>query len=289
MLAASRRPFHRFPEISAMRRTLQILLAVILIATAVDAAGELMVHPTRVVLEGTKRTGQIDLINSGTETVTYRISLVRRRMTESGSFAAVDVPAAGEQFADEMIRFSPRQVVLRPGVAQAVRLQVRKPAGLVDGEYRAHLMFQALPSADTTSAPAAGGTEAIDIRLTPIYGASIPIIVRHGQTGASVALTDLEVRRSAEGPAAVAFTINRGGSRSVYGDLTIRHRNPRGAERVVGRTNGMAVYTPNATRKVVIAISDSDADLSSGELVVSFSERQDQPRRVAVEARVPVR
>ncbi|HEX7706862.1 MAG TPA: molecular chaperone [Thermoanaerobaculia bacterium] len=274
-----------------MRRTLQSLLAVIIAFTAVDtwAAGELMIHPTRVVLEGTKRTGQIDLINSGTETVTYRISLVRRRMTESGSFVAVDDPGADEHFADEMIRFSPRQVVLRPGVAQAVRLQVRKPAGLADGEYRAHLMFQALPSTDATSAPASGGTDAIDIRLTPIYGASIPIIVRHGQTGASLALTELELRRPAEGPAAVAFTINRGGSRSVYGDLTIRHRNSRGAERVVGRANGMAVYTPNAIRKVVVPVTDSEGDLSSGELIVSFSERPDQPRRLEAEARLPLR
>lgn len=120
-------------------------LASLILLASHAFAGELMVHPTRVVFDGNTRTAQIDVINSGTETMTYRISLIRRRMTDTGEFVPVESAHEQERFADEMIRYSPRQVVIPPGGTQAVRLQLRKPANLEDGEYRSHLLFQALP------------------------------------------------------------------------------------------------------------------------------------------------
>jgi P pilus assembly chaperone PapD len=274
-----------------MKRTIPILLALSLTLPAVhaEAAGELMVHPTRVVFEGNVRTAQIDLINSGTEPMTFRISIIRRRMTETGDFMPVDTPAEGEQFADDMIRFSPRQVVLQPGVAQAVRLQLRKPSDLADGEYRAHFLFQALPPANAeTARQAVGDEESLDIRLNAIYSVSIPVIVRHGTTSATVSLRDLELRRPPTGPPALGLIIGRAGSRSLYGDITIYLRAPHGAERVVGRANGVAVYTPNVIRRVVVPLPALEKGIPPGELRVAFQERPQQPRRVEAEARLVV-
>jgi P pilus assembly chaperone PapD len=266
----------------------KLLPAVLLLCFAAGAyaGGELMVHPTRVVFEGTTRTAQIDLINSGTEPMTYRIAVVNRRMTDTGDFVPVDTPAEGEQFASEMIRFSPRQVVLQPGIAQAVRLQLRKPAGLADGEYRTHLLFKALPP---TTAPAEGedASEALDIRLTAIYSVSIPVIVRQGATIAAASLDQLELQRSAA--PALGLTIGRTGSRSLYGDLTVYLRAPGGAERVIGRANGVAVYTPNEQRRVLLPLPLLAKGIPAGELRVTFEERREQPRRAATEARLPVR
>ena len=52
--------------------------------------------------------------------------------------------APGEHFADGMLSWSPRQITLQPGTAQVVRLMVRKPEGLAEGEYRSHLDFMDL-------------------------------------------------------------------------------------------------------------------------------------------------
>lgn len=263
-----------------MRKLIFILLA----AAPQLFAGELMVHPTRLVFDGTTRTAQVDVINSGTETMTYRISVIRRRMTDTGDFVTVDEPVAGERFADEMIRYSPRQVVLPPGGAQAVRLQIRKPAGLEDGEYRAHLLFQALPPAESRAAadvPAAESKD-LEIRLHAVYSVSIPVIVRHGTTAAEVAIRDVAVRDDA-----VTFTLARTGTRSVYGDLVVSLRGARGAERVIARANGVAVYTPNATRRVRMPLPAGS--LAGGELHVAFAERRDQAGRIAAESRIPVR
>lgn len=248
-------------------------------------AGELMVHPTRLVFDGNTRTAQVDVINSGTETMTYRISVIRRRMTETGDFVAVDEPANGERFSDEMIRFSPRQVVLPPGVAQAVRLQIRKPADLEEGEYRAHLLFQALPpvESDGGDQPAAQTNE-LEINLHAVYSVSIPVIVRHGSTSAAVAIRDLAVRNDA-----VTFTLGRTGTRSVYGDLIVSLRNARGVDRVIARANGVAVYTPNATRRVRLPLGPQLLPLPAGELHVSFTERKEQSNRIEAASAVVLR
>ncbi|HEX8409355.1 MAG TPA: fimbria/pilus periplasmic chaperone [Thermoanaerobaculia bacterium] len=247
-------------------------------------AGELMVHPTRLVFDGNTRTAQIDVINSGTETMTYRISVIRRRMNDTGDFVAVDQPAANERFSDEMIRYSPRQVVLPPGGAQAVRLQIRKPAALEDGEYRAHLLFQALPPAESHAPPATASPDSkdLEINLHAVYSVSIPVIVRHGTTAAEVAIRDVAVRDHA-----LTFTLDRKGTRSVYGDLIVSLRGARGAERVIARANGVAVYTPNATRRIRLPLAPGL--LSAGELHVAFAERREQAGRVQAESRIPVR
>lgn len=269
---------------------LLLRFVVLLAAVRVHAAGELMVHPTRVVFEGNSRTAQIDLINSGTEPMTYRISVINRRMNETGDFAPAETPSAEERFANEMIRFSPRQVVLQPGVAQAVRVQLRKPADVADGEYRTHLLFQALPPASTASASAGEEeNEALDIRLTAIYSVSIPVIVRHGATAATVSLDNLELKRSQSAPPALGLTIGRSGSRSVYGDLTVYLKGASGPERIIGRANGLAVYTPNAIRRVLLPLPALAHGIPPGELRVTFQERPEQARRTAGEARLAVR
>lgn len=275
---------------SNMHWTTNLLIATILasVSPAAHAASELMVHPTRVVFEGNARTAQIDLINSGTEPMTYRISVVNRRMTEAGEFVPADTPAAAERFADRMIRFSPRQVVLQPGVAQAVRLQLRKPADITDGEYRTHLLFQALPPANAATPESKAPEQGLDIRLAAIYSVSIPVIVRHGTTTAAVSLRDLELRRPVAGPPALALRIERTGSRSVYGDLTV-HLRSGAREQIIGRANGVAVYTPNSERRVVLPLPALKQGVPAGELRVTFQERPEQSRRVEAQARLAVR
>src|SRR5688572_28815630 len=49
-----------------------------------SSVGDLMVSPTRVVLEGRKRNAELTLINTGSQRATYRISFIQMRMTDTG-------------------------------------------------------------------------------------------------------------------------------------------------------------------------------------------------------------
>ena len=157
--------------------SLLILGCSILTSFNSNAVGQLMVSPTRVVFEGNERSKQVNLINNGAETARYRISLVRRTMNSDGKIQAVDENEPG-MYADEMVRFSPRQVSLAPGQSQTVRLMLRKKAGTADGEYRSHMMFQSLPdsTASDVNNLSSDRAKGLSIELIPVVGITIPVI-----------------------------------------------------------------------------------------------------------------
>ncbi len=247
---------------------------------------ELMITPTRVVFEGRQRSAKVTLVNKGTQTVMFRISLVNRRMTEDGLFEDVAEPQSGEMFADQMIRFAPRQVMLAPGAAQAVRLLVRKPRGLLPGEYRSHVLFRAVP-------PASAGRSVEDlvvpdgkfqIQLTPLFGITIPVIVRQGDLSADVGISDLEVAPSKaedQGPV-LSFRLTREGTHSVYGDVKVTHLSANSASQVVGVVRGIAVYTPNRTRMVRLSLQlPAEGGPPLGRLRITYRGAPKEGTRVA--------
>jgi P pilus assembly chaperone PapD len=263
-----------------------------LLLTASQAWADLMLFPTRIVFEKNLRSAQIDLSNNGTGTTTYRITLVNRRMSETGEFARIDSPRPGELFADDILRYSPRQVVLAPGAGQTVRISLRKPADMPAGEYRSHLQFDRVPDAvginsiaDAGSGLAAGE---VGVQLKLLVGASIPIIVRHGETAASVTLSGLELLQPAAGHVALAgMVLQRSGNRSVYGDLVATFTPPGGAAQEVGKASGLAVYSPNPLRRVKLELKPpAGLALAHGTLRVSYRERPEAGGKLLAEAAI---
>ena len=55
-------------------------------------AGDLLVAPTRVVLEGTKRGAELTLLNVGAKPATYRISFLEMEMTPEGELKELATP-----------------------------------------------------------------------------------------------------------------------------------------------------------------------------------------------------
>ncbi|MGB3318559.1 MAG: molecular chaperone, partial [Sphingopyxis granuli] len=91
-------------------------------ATPALAAGDLLVAPTRLILDGS-RGAEVVLNNIGSEPATYRISLEVKRMAADGGLdeiAEADATPA-EKAALAMIAFSPRRVVLPPNQPQVIR------------------------------------------------------------------------------------------------------------------------------------------------------------------------
>lgn len=263
------------------------LCALLLVLPASHALAQLMLYPTRVVFEGNQRSAQLELINNGTETATYRISLVNRRMSETGEFSDLTAPLPGEQFADALLQYSPRQVTLEPGSGQAVRIMVRKPGDLATGEYRSHLLFAQQPDTSGRRSIESGtaGDGEIGVQLTALVGASVPVIVRHGATDASVALTQLDLQRASSGAPLLSLQMQRHGTQSVYGDLTVSFTPRSGAEQVIGRANGVAVYTPNPLRRARIALQPpSGLSLSNGTLRVTYREQAEDGGELLAEA-----
>ena len=122
----------------------------------------------------------------GAFAATYRVSVEFRRMDTNGGLEDVKEPTAADKAAADMIIYAPRRITLAPHEPQAIRIAARPPQGLPDGEYRVHLLFRAIPPATpVVQASAAAPEKGLRFQLTPIYGVTIPVIVRLGKMGKS--------------------------------------------------------------------------------------------------------
>lgn len=235
---------------------------------AAQAAGDLLVAPTRVVLDG-RRGAEVILNNIGAEEATYRISLELRRMNDIGRLEDI-VPEQAtdkEKSALEIIRFAPRRVTLPPNQPQSIRVGMQGIEALPDGEYRAHMLFRAIPkAADVTadSEPAEG----LKINLVPIYGVTIPVIIRKGELKATAAIADATIGKDAEGPT-LHFSLNRQGDRSVFGEI---HVTRPGVSEPLLVVKGIAVYPELTTRTVSLPLDEQVAAKMTGEVVISYYE-----------------
>jgi P pilus assembly chaperone PapD len=281
-----------------MRRAAGLLLLLTALVAPV-AMADLMLFPTRVVMEKNQRAAQVELINNGLAAESYRISVVNRRMTETGEIVSADDPEPNELFATDMIRYSPRQVTLKPGESQTVRISLRKPASLAIGEYRSHLQFDRLPDVEGSNNIEQSMNpeqKQIAIRLVTLIGASIPVIVRHGDTAAAVTLNNLvieaaaKIEGQADNPPLLAFHINRSGNRSVYGDLLATYTLPGSQPVSVGLANGVGVYAPNTLRmaKLPTRLPDGTALKKGGLLQLSFSQRPEDGGKLMAQASLVV-
>jgi len=239
-------------------------------AMPAHAAGDLLVAPTRVVLDGSRGT-EVVLNNIGSEPATYRISLEIKRMTALGGLDEIDEGDANdaEKAALNMISFSPRRVTLPPNQPQVIRVGVRVPEGTPPGEYRAHMLFRAVPDAAPAADPAKPVTSGgVSIALTPIYGITIPVIVRVGDLGAEASIGEARVVDTVDGPA-FAFDLARSGNRSVYGDIEVTR--PGVAEPLL-LARGIAVYPEVGQRQVQLRVPAELAANLKGPVRIRYSE-----------------
>jgi len=246
--------------------------------------GNLLITPRRVVFEGSKKSLDLNLANTGQDTSTYAISLVQIRMKEDGGFETITEPDPGQQFADKYIRFFPRSVTLGPNEAQVVKVQLIKTNELTPGEYRSHFYFRAVPGERPLGeAAAVKDTTTISVKLTPIFGITTPVIIRVGENNTKITLSEVALLSVNDTIPRLTMTFNRAGNMSVYGDITVDYISPPGKITRVGVANGVAVYTPNAIRRFQFNLNKVPGiDFKSGSLRIIYSAPSDvKPSRYA--------
>ena len=246
---------------------------VLLLPLFCSAQGDLLVTPRRIVFEGSKQREEITLANTGQDTAYYSISFLQYHMTDDGSFEEITEPKPGQLFAEPFLRFFPRSIQLAPGESQVVRMQLRRLPNMADGEYRSHLYFRAVPDEKPLGEEdVLADSTAIGIRLTPIFGISIPVIVRLGNVSSKVIISDLALQKEENQPPALKIVLNREGNQSVYGDLSVDYTGPDEKQINEGLVKGIAVYTPNDLRRFTMPLNIPEGvELNKGKLLVRFS------------------
>lgn len=245
------------------------------------AQGNLLVTPKRVVFDGSARSQELNLANTGSDTATYQISFIQIRMKDDGSFEQITTPDSAQLFADKNLRFFPRSVTLGPNEAQTLKIQVSRTDQLKPGEYRSHLYLRA----NSNSKPL-GTTinkdSGISVSLVPIFGISLPIIIRIGESNTQVSLSDVTLAWDNNAKPFVSMSFNRAGNMSQYGDLSVNHISPEGKSTNLAMIRGIAVYTPNTVRHLRVPLEQKNGvDLHSGKILLTYMDQSARPVKLA--------
>lgn len=165
-----------------------------------------------------------------------------------------------------------------------VKVQVIRTNDLSDGEYRSHFYFRAIPKARPLGEEeVVKDTTTISVKLTPIFGITIPVIIRVGENTAKVTLSELAFQTVNDTVPRLSMAFNRTGNMSIYGDITVDHVSTLGKITRVGVANGVAVYTPNTIRRFQFNLKNVPGiDYRSGTLRLIYSAPSDvKPARYA--------
>ena len=277
--------------LSAMKRSL-VLLVFALLSSSLQliAQGDLLITPRRVVFEGNNQREELSLINTGKDTTTYSISFVEKNMKDDGSFISLDKKSNQKMSAEPYLRIFPRTVTLAPGEPQVIMLQCRRTPNMVAGEYRSHLYFRS--EKDYTPLGSKNpfkDTTLVSVQLIPIFGISIPVIVRTGTLNVASTFTNLRLSVVNDTIPTLDFTINRAGNCSTYGDLVVEYSSGKNKPIAVGLIKGVGVYTNLDHRNVSVKLNQvKGVVLKAGNLKVRYTTPDDAKYMVYAEKEASV-
>ncbi len=241
------------------RIVLFLVLCGFLSFVAVQQAHALRVSMKRIIFEGRDRSSTITIINNSAVEEIYRIGWNRYRMVEDKALVRVkdgdEEGAAGVLWAEDMIRYAPRRVKVAAGGTQQVRLLLRRPRDLAEGEYRAHIHIVTEEKAeefvsDAVDQAALEGKQAVVMNMQP--GISMPVIVRHGKMTATSEMSEPRLVLNKD-DMSVSFKLHREGNRSLYGNVRFFCIG-NGQDVYVRDIRGIAVYPEVSQRSVAYNI-----------------------------------
>ena len=246
--------------------------------------GDLLVAPTRIVLDG-RKGAEVVLSNIGNEPATYRISLEFRRMTQEGGLEDVAAPSDHDKLAEDMIVYAPRRVDLAPRAPQTIRIAARPGANIPDGEYRVHMLFRAVPPAQAVTAQQGDQAKGLSFRLIPVYGVTIPVIIRLGNLQVKAGIEDVRLEMK-DGKPSVGLDLNRTGERSTYGEVRVFKA---GVKEPIALQRGVAVYTEINKRHVSVPLNEDFKGDPRGPVMVQYVETFDDGTNTIAEQKAVLR
>jgi len=267
-----------------MKKIACLLLALCLLFPHASWANraEVLLLPTRVVMENNDRFTTVVVKNVGNATGNFSVSLVDMQMKEDGLVTDMDPGKPDPYSAIPYLRIAPKSITLKPGETQNVRIMVRKPEDLPLGEYRSHLRLsldndnvEGINDSTTNPLNPTKQPEAhISVKANLVL--VIPVILRNGETTVSMKIADPKLTRDDKGKAALGLTLLREGTRSSMGDFSITYTGPDGKPQLIKSFPGVPVYRPLDKRTVSIPLDDipKGIDLNRGKLDIVYAAQE---------------
>lgn len=240
----------------------------------------LMLYPTRFVLNERERNVTVDIINKGDARGSYRVELIDMKMPEDAAIRQLEKGETDPYSLVKFTRVSPRRVVLKPDEVQKVRILVRRPKDLPDGEYRSHLKVT-LTETDLDNVENQTKDKNFSIQIKPRLAFTIPIIFRQGNTYNNVAIDEAKIFYNEKDTEKKSPMLNvlfsHEGTRSSMGDINVTHIDDKGTRTVVNYHPGIAIYRTTKKRRIRVPLSvPENINISKGKLQITYKVRAEQ-------------
>ena len=271
-----------------MKRYFLNIFFLLCISNGLFAQGDLLVNPVRVVFDGNISNEDINLTNIGNDTAIYVINFQHYKMLEDGNF--VPNPKPDSLSADHLLRLFPRKVKLAPEESQTIRLQLRKPSGLKPNEYRSHIYFRAEKNQPKGFDMRPNDSLRMAVRISPVFGISIPVFVQHGDLEVNTTLSDLNIEAVNDSTSMLKMLINRTGTKSAFGNIKVVYVPEKGSKFEIAMVNGVAVYPEISKRWFSLPIRmTNQMKLSNAKLLIKYTVPGAGAEKIITQAELQLR
>ena len=250
------------------------------------AFARLLISPLYIVMEGRDRKSEVVVVNSGNQEVIYQLKWQLSEQVEGlGGFVDVE-EQEGRIYLHDFAVFSPRQFTLQPGKKQTIRMAVRRPADLPEGEYKTHLQF-ASQAINREQEVVRDGKARFRAKLN--YSYSIPVIYRVGDYDLQVELGNPTMNVSQSNQNLVLnLPIRRSGKHGTLAHIQVYHQPLGGKEILLSEIAGGSVYPEITSRNVEIPLPVRTLQNGNLRIVYMKGEGKKQNYTVLAEKIVPI-
>jgi len=209
----------------------------------------------RIFLDKNHRSEAFMVFNREQQSETCKLSLQDFPFDKAGNMGKKITGKPPQTSVINLVRFSPRSFVIKPGHSQTVRFSLRRKANMAPSEYHSYISIDCGKVKETkhNSAP---------LSLTPRLVHNVPVIARTGDLSAKVSISHAHINNKGK----LAFRLNRTGKRSVYGKIEILNLENK---KVVNYLQGVSLYTQSAYRDFEFSLPKNS---NINNLEVSFIE-----------------
>ncbi len=239
----------------------------------------LFVSPLRVVIKSEEKSAVVGVTNKSDKTRKYLISFIDQKMNSHGTTEIVETfPYSAKR----MLKFMPRSVMLEPGQRQVVRLMVRRPSTLPDGDYHTHMLFEEEPmnNEEKEQVKMQKGSFAMDIGA--VYGVGIPIVVQQGNVHGIVSFKEaVVVKGISPKPNMLEVGVKHEGNGEAFSHLEAFYVDSTGQhlEKAINARN-LRLYREVEDAKIRIPMLSQKSDSKAEELELVFKKGPSQQAEV---------
>lgn len=252
-----------------------------------SAWANLLINPTRVQFNPSDRTTDVTLINTSQVTTTYRLEWAEKKAKASGGYTDLDsAGAASFPVASKMLRFSPKQVTLKPNERQTIKLAIRRPQGLANGEYRSHLLFRALPPAKNLVEK---DQQTASTVIAVVLNFAIPVVIQQGTPNYTVNANSARILfNPSKKDGSVEVDLSRSGMHSVIGNISAYWTPAGGKEQLIAKLGDYNFWPELSSARTTLHWVGTDFAPADGKLRLVYEGVKDFRGKILFEKNLAI-